>query len=119
MVTIAVDFDGTLVHEDEQGFYHLMEGAKDAMDSLRAQGFKLVIHTCRTGIATAEGRLAQEIAIIRQALEHFEIPFDEIYAGEKMVADFYIDDRCVPYTGNWTATAQEVVTQAANLDRSA
>lgn len=112
MLTIAIDFDGTLVDEDDQGFYHLIPGSREALLDMRARGYRIVIHTCRTGIASSEGRLGQELAVIRQTLDHFSVPYDEIFVGEKMVADFYIDDRAIAFDGNWVTTL-ETLTQGA------
>jgi histidinol phosphatase-like enzyme len=100
---IAVDFDGTLFHTDVDGELVLVQGARDGLEALRARGYRIVIHTCRTGLAAQDGELAQEVGFIEANLREHRLPYDEIYLGEKMVADVYIDDRAVAFTGDWTA----------------
>ncbi len=104
---IAVDFDGTLVMQDSNGDFYPTIGAKEALDSLVAQGFHIIIHTCRTGIAWREGYLSEELELIKNTLDRFSIPFHEIFAGDKVIADTYIDDRSVPYRGDWEAVISE------------
>ncbi len=110
MATIAVDFDDTLIDEMEDGVFCAYQGAAEALTELRAQGHKIVIYTCRIGLAQARGRdfLRKEILAIEQALKENEIPYDSIFMGEKMVADVYIDDRAIRFTGNWEETLPKV-----------
>lgn len=117
MPILAVDFDGTLVEEDNDGVYHLIAGAKEAMEGFRRSGYQIVIHTCRVGIAEEENRLPQEIEIIKQTLAYFAIPYDEIYLGPKMVADVYIDDRAVSFSGNWQKVEEEVTVKLPTTPR--
>lgn len=103
MRVVAVDFDNTLVEEGEGGMSSPVPGGAEALAALRAQGYWIVIHTCRIGIARRDGTLQDEIALVEELLNAFGIPFDEIYLGEKMVADVYIDDRAVAFEGDWDA----------------
>jgi histidinol phosphatase-like enzyme len=100
---IAVDFDGTLFHTDELGELSVVAGAREALADLRARGYRIVIHTCRTGLAAQDGELSQEVAFIESNLRAHGLVFDEIHLGEKMVADVYIDDRGVTFDGDWTS----------------
>ena len=117
VITIAVDFDGTLFHEDSEGSLHPVPGAVEAMEELSRRNYRVVIHSCRTGIASEQGRLANEIQFIDRALRKFHIPFDEIYTGPKMVADLYVDDRAIPFTGNWEQTTIEIQSRSESLIR--
>lgn len=109
---VAVDFDETLVSEDENGELHPCPGAAEAMQSLRSKGHRIIVHTCRIGIAMARGRGSQEQAFIISTLDLLGIPFDEVWMGTKLVADCYIDDRAVAYEGNWSATAAAAIDKA-------
>ena len=100
MITVAVDFDDTLVFQ-EDGVIHPVQGAREAMQKLRDMGCRIIIYTCRTGIASREDFLPEEIHFIEQALEKFGIEYDEIFIGEKLIADFYIDDRAIEFRGDW------------------
>jgi histidinol phosphatase-like enzyme len=108
--TVAVDFDGTLVVEKD-GYVHPVRGAAESMQKLKASGYRLVIYTCRTGIAHDNGRLSEELDFINRCLNQFNIPFDEIYTGRKLVADIYIDDRCVSFSGNWQESVNKVLSK--------
>ena len=119
MLTLAVDFDGTLVDESNDGSFLVLPGARETMEHFREAGYRIVIHTCRIGIAMEEGRLKQETAIIKQTLEHFAIPYDEIYMAPKMVADLYIDDRAIAFAGNWKTVEKLVDDNAAETQKQA
>lgn len=95
---IAIDLDGTLIRE-AGGKILPLPGAVDAMRQLRSQGHRIVIHSCRTGLAGE--CLDLEVQQITAILNEFGIEYDEIFIGEKLVADAYIDDRAVPFRGDW------------------
>lgn len=104
---VAVDFDNTIVETLETGSYLLKKGAAEALRSLKSKGCTIVIHTCRIGIAKGNGDLAEVIETIQRVLEEFDVPYDSIHLGTKVVADAYIDDRAVTFRGNWTDTQKE------------
>jgi len=97
--TIAVDFDGVIAEYDGyKGPGVLGPPRRDvqaALQTLRAEGWKIVVHTTR-----GEGEIGE-------FLHKHEIPHDEINRnsdyrtqGVKPVADVYWDDRAVRYTGD-------------------
>lgn len=114
MAVIAVDFDNTLI-ESEDGYYYALPGAKESLRRLREDGHKIIIYTCRTGIAAADGQLSQEIEFIKRCLAEFDIEYDEIFLGEKLIANIYIDDRAVSYEGDWEETLTRVQSRARRL----
>jgi len=109
MAIIAVDFDETLITKDENGFLIPVDGAQDAMCRLKAKGHRILIHTCRIGIARQEGSITDEIELVTQVLNQYQIPYDQIFLGEKLVADLYIDDRAVVFDGDWDQTVDSVI----------
>ncbi len=109
MATIAVDFDNTLANLDAEGNVWPVDGARDAMISLRQMGHVIVIHTCRTTEAIAAHRLPEEIAFIEDFLNHFQIPFDQVFVGPKLIADAYVDDRAVAFRGDWPDTLANLI----------
>ena len=115
-VRIAIDFDGTLVTQNSDGEFYPISGAKEALEILAAQGCQIIIHTCRTGIAWRDGYLNEEIELIKNTLNRFSIPFHEIFAGDKLIADRYIDDRSVPYKGDWEEVLSELAQQKNNYN---
>ena len=97
--TIAVDFDGVIA--DYNGYKGPgVLGAprpdvREALRTLREEGWKIVIHTTR-----GEGEVADY-------LKQHGVPYDEFnhnsdYAtqGVKPVADVYWDDRAIRYSGD-------------------
>jgi histidinol phosphatase-like enzyme len=108
LAVIAVDFDHTLFTETPSGEAVPLPHAREAMVELKRQGHHLVIHTCRTTVAREDGNLADELQWIAATLNEHGIPFDEIYAGDKLIADAYVDDRAVGFRGDWNATLSEL-----------
>lgn len=97
--TIAVDFDGVIANYDGWKGHGVLgdprEDVVGALRTLRAEGWKIVIHTTRG------------IDEVQAYLERHGIPRDEINGnsdyqtkGVKPVADVYWDDRAVRYSGD-------------------
>ncbi len=107
--TVAVDFDGTLFESDHLGGVVPIKGAAEALRLLRSRGVRIVIHTCRTGLAAAAGSLAEELQWIEEQLRLAAMPFDEIFLGEKPVATVYVDDRAVAFDGDWSKSVAAVL----------
>ena len=95
-MTIAVDFDGTIVENKYPQIGELQSGAQVTLQRLHREGHKIIIWTCRSG-----ERLVEAVNFL---LWH-GIPFDQVndnlrenieqYGGNsrKVCADIYIDDR--------------------------
>jgi len=109
--TIAIDFDGVLFHHEEwNGHEHYgapIAGAKESLEKLRKMGFKIMIWTTKA-----------QHDIIADALNKHNIPFDYINSNpnqppeinpSKPVADYYVDDRAVHFSGNWQSTLNEIL----------
>jgi hydroxymethylpyrimidine pyrophosphatase-like HAD family hydrolase len=104
--TIAVDFDGVIANYD--GWEHdgrlgsPRPDVIDALSTLRAEGWKIIVHTCRNP------------AQIRPYLEGHEIPFDEIHGDSieascpKPIANVYWDDRAYRYSGDAKADLEAI-----------
>ena len=97
--TIAVDFDGVIADYDGYKGVGVLGAprldVRDALALLRAEGWKIVIHTTRGHDEVGE------------YLRSNHIPHDEINSnsdyrtqGPKPVADVYWDDRAVCYSGD-------------------
>jgi adenylylsulfate kinase len=98
-LTIAVDFDGVIANydgwqgEDVLGIPRI--DVVDAMKSLRLEGWKIIIHTTRSG------------DVIEDYMNQHQIPYDEInynsdYVTEsgKPIATVYWHDRALRYSGD-------------------
>lgn len=97
--TIAVDFDGVIADYDGYKGIGVLGNPRpdvlEVMRQLRAEGWKILIHTTRG---------ADEIAdyLAKHGVPHDEVNRNSDYqnAGPKPVADLYWDDRAVSYSGD-------------------
>jgi len=110
--TVAVDLDGPIfeVYWESDDFHNsqyrvnkfgkLVHGAKYFLKKLRKDGHRIIIHTCRTNPTANHGRTMKYLAqLVRDELNKYGIPFDEVWSGEgKPLAQLYIDDRAVRFT---------------------
>jgi len=103
--TVAVDFDDTIqINPGEGGYGPLTEGAKEGLDSLRAQGYRIIVFSVR---GDKEG--------MARYMEAHDLPYDYINespdqppnSSGKVIADHYIDDRAVPFRGDWANVVLE------------
>ena len=56
----------------------------------------------------------KQINDVKEWLRKYQIPYDDI-TGNKLAAEFYIDDRGIRFEGNWTdtlATIQELMRES-------
>ena len=104
---IAVDFDNTIVDWIDAETCAVKKGAVRALQNLKDKGCTIIIHTCRIGIAKQNGDVESVVDGIKRILTEFEIPYDSIYLGTKIVADAYIDDRAIAFRGDWVAAQSE------------
>lgn len=104
---IAVDFDNTLVDWLDDDNCVLKKGALQAIIRLKDSGCRIIIHTCRVGIAKKNGDLGQAVDGIRRILDSFGVPYDSIHLGTKVIADAYIDDRAVAFRDDWQRAVED------------
>jgi hypothetical protein len=108
--TVAVDFDG-VINSYKSGWKgpaetdELVIGAAHALRELFELGHKIIVFSTRAN--TPEG----EETIRDYIMEVTETP--EIYnsievTDRKPVADVYIDDRAIPFTGDWKETLEQI-----------
>lgn len=102
---IAVDFDGTLHDGEYPNIGTPLDGAVEAMQSLRKDGHYIILWTCRNGTLLKEA----ENWLLEQG-----IPFDSVndqnpdnaaqYGDDtrKVYADVYVDDRQVWGLPSWS-----------------
>lgn len=104
-LTVAVDFDGTLVRD---GVW--LPGAKEAIRELWARDVLVVVHTCRAN--TVEGA-----ALVAGALLELGHPPVGPRGGRRLYvhtdlgkpfADVYVDDKALRFDGDWSATLAEI-----------
>lgn len=92
-MVVAIDFDNTIVDRD----YEPLPGVKHAINLLREQGHKIIIHSCNSP------------KWIERVLNNHDLRFDAIWTDDgKPVASLYIDDRGFRFT-DWTEQLPEIL----------
>lgn len=90
--TLCIDLDRTLCESDgDYAEAKPIPGARDALLRLREAGWALVLHTARH---------FNHWKTTLDWLARYEMPYDQIVFG-KPPARIYIDDRAIPYEGDW------------------
>lgn len=107
---IAVDFDGVIAKWD--GIWRggligeVIPGTREALQTLKNLGFKIVIYTTRLNLqwgSEVEHRFKEILAWLYAN----RIPYDEIAISGKPLADYYIDDRAIPFE-SWDQVLREI-----------
>ena len=119
---VMIDFDKTIYSAKSGWNDGRLEddpfpGAKKSIDTLKKKGYEIVIFSTRASQGAAEefqNNLEDEIQNINNYLVNHGIYFDRI-TGEKLAADFYIDDKVVLIKdGNW----KDVMSQIKKREKS-
>ncbi len=117
-LTIAVDFDGTIVEHEYPKIGKELPFAIDALKALRKKGHKLILWTYRTG-----EELDQAVDFCHnRGLEFYAInrnyPEEKFTTntGRKILADLYIDDRNFGGIPAWTKIYSTLHPEAATGD---
>ena len=103
--TVCLDFDG-VIHSYRSGWCGAeiipdppVHGSREAIEQLRKR-FRVVIHSARC--QTDEGKKAIEVW-----LKKHRITVDEV-CSLKPPAHVYVDDRAIPFRGNWDHAIAEI-----------
>ena len=105
-----VDFDGTLCKFAFPDVGPIEPNVKEALETLKAVGFTIKIHSCRTAMYWGDVfKRHEHIDKIRDFMDEHELPYDEIILDmDKPIATVYIDDRGMRYENNWLEIAQKL-----------
>ena len=108
--TICIDFDGVISnYKGYKGwgvFEPPVDGTIEYMNRLKADGWRIIIFTCRN-----------ETKLIQDYCEQHCIPVDEINRNStqhpntnmgKPYADVYLDDRGMCFKGDWKKTYSQL-----------
>ena len=105
---IVIDFDGTIVDDMFPDIGDPKDGVIEALNKLKEAGFKITIHSCRTG-SYFKGLLPDnQSENITKFMEYHKIPFDQIWIPDKPIAAAYIDDKAIKYENNWDEIANNL-----------
>lgn len=103
--TIMVDLDGVVCTEErtfDRPLAKPLDGAREALASLKAAGHTIIIYT---------GRGWPEYRATKQWLDDHGMAYDQIHMG-KPIADIWIDDRALRFT-DWGQTRRELTGMGA------
>jgi hypothetical protein len=102
---IAIDFDGTIVKDNFPEIGEMMPGAAEAINQLYADGYTIIIWSCRTGIKKAR---AIEWLVMHGIKFHYfnkscpnNVAQHKGKDTRKVFADLYIDDRMLYALPTW------------------
>ncbi len=105
MMTIAIDFDGTLCDGAYPAIGDPMPGAAEVLAALHRQGHYIIVWTCRKGAALNDARAWLD----RRGMKYHSINENNplnitTYGGDtrKVNADIYIDDRQLGGLPSWS-----------------
>jgi len=108
----VIDFDGTLCKFAFPDVGPIEPNVKEALETLKAAGYTIKIHSCRTATYWGrEGERGVHTKIILEFMEKYNLPYDEIITSpsmDKPIADVYIDDRGIGYKNNWLEIARRL-----------
>jgi len=109
-VNICVDFDDT-ISVRAFGTVFPAEGVIEALQRLRANGYKVIVHSARAWEEFPDR--AKRIDDMRHLLDEWGVPYNEIWVGAgKPVAKAYIDDKAIRFDNNWS----DIVDSILNLE---
>ena len=79
----------------------MVDGQPTTVEELKQMGYYIIISSCRTASYWDRDQ-GDQVKLITEFLEKFEIPYDEIWGADKPLAVWYVDDRGFNATGdNW------------------
>jgi hypothetical protein len=110
--TICIDFDGVISHYDGwKGigiFGEPISGVKESLEHIREMGWQIIIHTTRGEVNHIDGYM-KDHGIPYDHINYNPQQFEHMNQG-KPIADVYIDDRAIRFTGEWNADlVQEIL----------
>ena len=101
MATVIIDLDGTICSEEKtysRSLATINVNARDAIESLREMGYKIIIYTARTWM---------EYEMTVNWLKVNGVKYDQLIMG-KPIGDYWIDDRAIKYEGCWQNILEKV-----------
>lgn len=98
--TCLVDFDGTIIPEIKISDINFLDkepldGVKSGLYSLKSNGFRIKIWSCRTSAMYPVEFRKNQYKMIKSYMKKWELDFDEILFTDKPFARCYIDSRSI------------------------
>ncbi len=118
MLTIAVDFDGTLVENRYPKIGKPMLFAFETLKKLQQEGHQIILWTYRSGVKLQEAVEyceAKGIKFYAVNKSYPEEEYEEQLMSRKILADIFIDDRNINGLPPWGEVYHQLV-NSATLD---
>jgi hypothetical protein len=118
--TIAVDFDG-VINSYKSGWQGPNEtdepvlNAAEGISGLWNRGNKIIIFSTRANTHEGTDTIRE---YIRRHTENDLLANSIEITDKKPIADVYIDDRAIPFTGDWEETLKQIETFKPWMDKS-
>lgn len=117
MLTLAIDFDGTIVENAYPEIGNLKPNVVEVMNRLRDEGYRIVINTCRTGQHELNARICLNdnnipFHYLNENTLESRLEFTE--ESRKLSADIYIDDRNLLGIPDDWEKIYDLITEAKN-----
>ena len=116
-LTLAIDFDGTIVKELYPDIGSLLPGAKEYINKLYDDGHYIIIWTCRSeGYEIGVVEFLDGMNIKYHQVNENELARIEKYGSDsrKISADIYIDDKNLGGLPNWPTIYEMVLAHATS-----
>lgn len=104
--TIAIDFDG-VIHKYSKGWYDgtiydtPVLGVQSTLSRIKKAGFHILIYTTRASNRNIDGKVQHgQLKEVIEYLEKYNIPYDEVFIGDKPIFTAIIDDRAIRFNPN-------------------
>lgn len=112
-MTIAVDFDGTIVEHKYPNIGKELPFAIETLIKLQTEGHRLILWSVREGHLLDEAveycrKRGLEFYAVNKEFPEEEIAHDSPYYSRKLKADMFIDDRNIGGLPDWGAIYQMV-----------
>lgn len=102
---ICIDFDDTICDNEKVLPGYRMgrpfPGAKDVITKLKDEGHSIVI-------LSAKASNFSGIKAIKDWMKYFDIPYDDVTNIKPQKIDIIIDDKAIPFRGNWSSVEREI-----------
>jgi hydroxymethylpyrimidine pyrophosphatase-like HAD family hydrolase len=114
--SIVIDFDGTICEHKFPDIGDLTPGVKEALETLKKAGYKLIIHTCRTASYWKNILPANQTKLVEGFMKYHKLPYDTIWAPDKPIGIAYIDDKAIRFDNNWSEITEQIQNYAKRSD---
>jgi len=110
--SLVVDFDGVICEHRFPDVGEPTEGVKEALDTLRKAGYRIVIHSCRTSFQFRDSLIGDQFDRIKEYMKFYKLHFDDVWVPDKPIGVAYIDDRAINYKNNWEKITEKLLTKS-------